>query len=307
MNAQVKSLTALERASHRWSQCDMDNDVLQAFASYQRAKGLVPSTIRERESFLRGFTQRNNVCLLEATTEHLMVEVGRPGISVATRRVEAVALRAFYSFTQQFGHRTDNPALTLPAIRVPRGTPRPFTVEQIQAMLTSGAYRSTRAMIAVGYYQGFRVSQIAAVHQHNVDVQGMTIRTVGKGNKERTLPLHPAVAELAHTMPDGYWFPSRTTPNHHIRPGSVSDAIREAKLRAGITDPKLTAHSLRHSFGTHLVEAGVDIRIIAELMMHESVATTQIYTGVTAEQKRAGLHSLPSSPIPTRSGRLHAA
>lgn len=73
----------------------------------------------------------------------------------------------------------------------------------------------------------------------------------------------------------------------------MTDLITKAKKRAGITDPKLTPHSLRHAFGTELVEAGVDIRVIQELMMHESLQTTQIYTGVPEERKRVALVALP--------------
>ena len=70
-----------------------------------------------------------------------------------------------------------------------------------------------------------------------------------------------------------------------------------------VTDPKLTPHSLRHSFGTDLVEAGVDIRVVQELMMHEDLTTTQIYTGVSSRRKREGIELLQRRAIPSTSGR----
>jgi site-specific recombinase XerD len=87
----------------------------------------------------------------------------------------------------------------------------------------------------------------------------------------------------------------------------VSDLISDAKHRAGIADPDLTAHSLRHSFGTHLVDQGVDIRVVQELMMHDSLSSTQIYTGVNAQLKREGLSHLPAMAVPAHSGRAIAA
>jgi integrase/recombinase XerD len=187
---------------------------------------------------------------------------------------------------------------------VPRARPRPFTVEQIQRMLTGGAYGRTRAMILLGFYQGFRVSQIARVRGEDIDLVDMTIQTVGKGSKVATLPLHPVVAELARLMPRrGWWFPARGGREGHVRPSSVSDLVKDAKVRAGITDPRLTAHSLRHAFGTELAEHGVDIRVIQELMMHADLSTTQIYTGVSEGRKAAGVASLPSGAVPQRSGR----
>lgn len=234
----------------------------------------------------------------------LREHVGREGVSLGTRRTERAVLVAFYSFAVEEGYRDDDPTTRLPKIRVGRGTPRPFSQEQIERMLNSGAYAKTRAMILVGYYQGFRVSSISRVHGADVDLASGTIRTVAKGSKRLTLPLHPVIAELAKSMPaDDWWFPSDRTPEGHVRSGTVTDAVRDAKRRAGITDPKLTAHSLRHAFGTDLVDAGVDIRVIADLMGHESVATTQIYTGVSAERRRDGLSRLGGVVAPKRSGR----
>ena len=295
---------AYARAQAVWFDTGMDNDVLSAFAAYQRAQGLAASTIRNRASILGHARNCSQSSLLAATTSQLRTHIGREEVSLGTRRTERAALTAFYTFAVEEGYRDDNPALKLPKIRTPRGTPRPFSREQIDRMLTSGAYAKTRAMILIGYYQGFRVSSISRVHGVDVDVMSGTMRTVAKGSKRLTLPLHPVVAELARKMPtDDWWFPSKRTSDGHVRSGTVSDAVRDAKRRAGITDPKLTAHSLRHAFGTDLVDAGVDIRVIADLMGHESVATTQIYTGVSAERRRDGLHRLGGVVNPTRAGR----
>lgn len=273
----------------------MNTDVMTWFAEFERAKGLSPSTIRNRESTLRTLSAFIGKPLLEATTLDLRRYLGRDGITLATRRIYRHSMRAFYDFAVGDGLIESSPAAPLPEIRVPRGRPRPFTRAQIDAMLTSGAYRKTRAMITIGYYQGFRVSQIAQVHGHDIDLIGQTITTIGKGSKEATLPLRPEIAELAETMPrDDYWFPARAGQPGHIGGRSVTDLITKAKRRAGITDPRLTPHSLRHSHATHLIEAGVDVRVVQELLMHESLATTQIYTGVTESMKRRGIDMLPS-------------
>lgn len=87
----------------------------------------------------------------------------------------------------------------------------------------------------------------------------------------------------------------------------MTDLVRKAKLRAGINDERLTAHSLRHSFGTELVEAGVDIRVVQELMLHEDLSTTQIYTAVSERLKQAGIAELKPRPMPAHSGRTPRA
>lgn len=283
----------------------MDFDVLSSFAAHQRSQGLAALTIQNRDSILRGIHRRLGASLLVVSTAQLRDHIGREAIAVGTRRTERAALAAFYAFAVDEGYREDNPTARLSKVRAPRGTPRPFTREQIERMLTSGAYWRTRVMILLGYYQGFRVSSIARVHGRDIDLASGTIRTVAKGSKSLTLPLHPVIAEIAKSMPtDDYWFPARGGRTGHIRAGSVSDAVRDAKARAGILDPKLTAHSLRHAFGTDLVDAGVDIRVIADLMGHESVATTQIYTGVSAERRRDGLGRLDAIDVPRHSGRV---
>ena len=280
----------------------MDNATLLAhFAAYLKGKRLAATTIRNRLSILSGLGRRTE--LLTTTTFELRGFVGQDGIKAGSARTYRGTVLAFYTFLVDEGLRDDNPALRLESIRAPKGTPRPFTPEQIDRMLTSGAYRKTRAMILLGCYQGFRVSQIARVRGDDVDVLSGTIRTIAKGSKSGVLPLHPVIRELAGSMPQSWWFPARDGSDRPMSSASVTDLITKAKLRAGITDPKLTPHSLRHSFGTDLVDAGVDIRIIQELMMHESLATTQIYTGISARLKREGIESLPVRTIPVRSGR----
>lgn len=282
---------------------DRDLEAIDMFVDYQRAQNLAATTIRNRRSILTTFARKTGK-LVDCDVFTLRRYVGRDDdVTAGTRRTERGALAAFFGFLHAEGLRADNPATKLPVVRVAKGQPRPFTADQIDAMLNSGAYRRTRAMILLGYHQGFRVSSIARVHGEDIDRDSRRIRTIGKGGKERWLPLHPVIAELADEMPrDDYWFKARNGEGH-IRPSSVTDLITKAKLRAGIHDRHLTPHSLRHAFGTDLVENDVDIRIVQELMMHESLSTTQIYTGVSERRKQQGILTLPSRAIPARSGR----
>ena len=259
--------------------------MLIAFAEYERARNLAEATIRNRDSILRTARDKLGKLLIDMDLRDLRQYLGRPGNHPGTRRTERAAMRAFFHWLVEDGYRRDDPTARLAPIRVPKGEPRPFTPGQIDAML-SRSYTRTRAMILLGYYQGFRVSSIARV---------------------RTLPLHPVIAELAETMPTrDWWFPARGDHPGHVQPTSVTDLITRAKKRAGITDPTLTPHSLRHAFGTDLVEGGVDIRVVQELMMHESLATTQIYTRVSERLKREGISLLRARSIPVRSHRRAA-
>lgn len=283
----------------------VSEDVLDAFEGYELAQGYADTTIRNRRSLLISSGNFTGVPLLETTTQQLRTYLGRVGVSLGTKRTEHNALRAFYAFCIEDGYLDQNPTDRLPAVRVPKGEPRPFTRSQIDAMLNSGAYKRTRAMILLGYYQGFRVSQIARVRGDDIDLVGTTIRTTAKGNKVRRLPLHPVVAELSEQMPTGWWFPARNDADSPICGASVTDLITKAKRRAGITDPRLTPHSLRHAFATHIAEAGVDVLVLQKLMLHEDLSTTQIYVAVSEERKQAGIEALASITIPAQTMRKH--
>ncbi|WP_050720794.1 tyrosine-type recombinase/integrase [Microbacterium sp. GCS4] len=283
---------------------DHDRDALAMFIDYQRAQNLAATTITNRRSILTTFARWAGT-LVDCDPFTLRRYIGRDApITAGTRRTERGALTAFYTFLHDEGLRADNPALKLPVIRVPKGKPRPFTAEQIDALLTTGAYTRTRAMILLGYYQGFRASSIAPVHGDDIDRLTGRIRSVVKGRKEVWFPLHPVIAELADTMPDhDYWFPARGGREGHILAASVTNIITRAKKRAGIAERKLTPHSLRHAFATDLVEEGVDIRVVQELLAHEHLSTTQIYTQVSERRKDEGIRTLAGREVLATSGR----
>jgi site-specific recombinase XerD len=284
----------------------MTHDLLTQFADYQRGKGLMPRTIANRDYMLRALERGTETRLERINIHDLRAWMGR-GISKTSMQTERNCFQAFFRFLVEDELRTDDPTERLAKIRAPRARPRPFTLDQIDGMLHSGAYRKTRAMILLARYQGFRASEVAAAHGDDFDLESGLLQVMGKGGKRSVLPLHPVIAELALTMPrDSWWFPARKSNDGHIHSKSVSDLMRKAKNRTGIKNERLTGHSLRHSYGTDLVRAGVDLRTVQELMRHESLATTQIYTLIDDEQMRAGLTLLPGSVIPEHSGRKAA-
>lgn len=279
-------LSASERARVRWHAGSMDNELLQAFAEYMQAQRLSPATIRNRVSILTTLAARTGVPLLEQTQRTIRAHLGRGGIKSSSAVTERNAITTFYTYLMVDGYIEESPAERVPVVKAPKGEPRPFTREQIVLMLDAAARPLTRAMILLGYFQGFRVSQIARVRGDDIDLVTMTIRTVAKGGKERRLPLNAEIAKLALAMPrEGWWFPSPKHTGLPISGHAVTDRITIIKQRAGIVDPRLTPHSLRHSFGTDLVEGGADIRVVQELMLHEDLSTTQIYTKVSERRK----------------------
>ena len=285
---------------------DKNTDVLELFADYQRSGNRAKRTIDTRASILRAFSARQEVDLLTATVFHLRRDVGREGIAPSTRVTTRATFLAFYTFLEGEGLRPDNPALRLPVVKIPPHHPRPYSQDQIDRLLSTGAYKRTRAMIILAAYQGLRASEVAAVHSDDIDLDAGTLKVRGKGDRTDYLPLHETVRELAETMGEGWWFPARGGREGHIKGQSVSDLLTDARDRAGIVDKRLTGHSLRHFFGTELVRGKANIRAVQELMRHASLTYTQGYTEVLDEDQREALSVLPPRPVPTRSGRRAA-
>lgn len=285
----------------------MDWDViLTSFDAYQRAQRRSERTIEGRRNLLRSLARETGKTPAEITLDDLLARMGR-GIAASSMQRERSDLQTFFAWAKEHHYVPKNPARKLPAVTVPRRKPRPLTMEQVLAILSSGAYKRTRHMILLALYLGLRAFEIAKFRTEDIDHGSGTVRVLGKGNKECTVPLHPIIAAIAQEYGPGYWFPARGTNNaEHIHYRSVSDLMTRAIRRAGITDRRLTGHSLRHTFATELVAAGVDIRIVQELMRHESLQSTQIYTLITLEQMRNGASVLPVVDVPSASGRLAA-
>lgn len=270
-----------------------------------RAAKRADRTIENRITLLR-FLERSTgtASPLEVTEDMLLLHVGR-GVAASSMQRERSDLRSFFGWMRERGLRTDDPSQRLPRVRVPRTKPRPFTLEQIERMLASGAYRRTRVMIMLGYLEGLRAHEIAKVDGRDVDRETMMLRVAGKGGVVRYVPIDPLLAAELDRMPAaGPWFPARgTNRGAHIHWRSVSDQLSRARKRAGIYGDRLTGHSLRHSFATQLLRNGAGIREVQELLGHASLSSTQIYTGVDEEQLQAAHARLPSIHVPSVSGR----
>lgn len=281
--------------------------MLNEFSTYQLAKGLAPRTIKNRAETLMLLSKTTGKLPIEITRHDLLARMARD-ITPSSKQRERSYFRSFFQFMVSEGHRVDDPSASLPTIKAQRGRPRPLSTQQVNAMLIGGAYTHTRTMILLAAYQGLRAHEIAKIQGQDFDVSSGILTVVGKGSIRSELPLHPIIAEeVMRYSVRGYWFPGRATnQTGHIHSKSVSDLMRRALNRAGITTARLTGHSLRHFFGTELVRAGTDLRTAQELLRHASLATTQIYVEIAYSQQEAAIINLPVLHVPEHSGRKAA-
>ena len=274
-----------------------------------QAAHLTPKTIRERLIFIRQLA-RDVESLDTVTRRDLIHWTAGQSWSSSTRVHRRSALHTFFAWMQEEELRLDNPAHRLPRVISRKREPTPFTVDEINRLLHGGIYRKTRIMVALHYYLGLRVSEIAAVNGDDVDWEAHTLTTIGKGRKEATLPVPTAIWPYFLQMPrTGFWFPNRTANalyeagEGHIMGNSVSGVIGDAIKRAGL---KHRPHDLRASLATEMHEAGVSDFVVQRSMRHSNMDTTTNYLHLKPEGIRHGFDSLPVVDIPDRSGRQRA-
>ncbi len=281
-------------------------DTLNYWTACMKAADLTPKSIRERLIFIRQLA-RDIESLETVTRRDLIHWMAKQNWSNSTRVHRRSGLHTFFSWMQDEGFRMDNPAYRLPKVAAKKREPNPFSVEEINRLLQGGIYRKTRVMVALHYYLGLRVSEIAAVNGSDIDWDARTLTTVGKGRKEATLPVPSAMWPIFLEMPrSGYWFPNRTANRFHaageghITGNSVSGIIGEAIKRAGL---KHRPHDLRASLATEMHEAGVSDFVVQRSMRHSNMDTTTLYLKLKPEGIRHGFDLLPEITIPERSGR----
>ncbi|MEO6116029.1 MAG: tyrosine-type recombinase/integrase [Pseudolysinimonas sp.] len=223
-------------------------------------------------------------------------------------------MQSFFNWMKKRKLRRGNPAKHLPKVKVPRRKPRPLRLDQIEDVLESGIYARTRDIILIAAFTGLRVGEVVKIRGEDIDLVGMTVRSIRKGALDWQGPLHSELLEIALRYPRaGWWFPS-PYPNElfpdgggHILMASASDRISKAIRAAGITDPRITAHSFRHYAATEMIRRGASVRAVQEFLGHASLATTQLYADVNVEDMRDSNEVLPVIATPKQSGRKRRA
>lgn len=264
--------------------------ILDDWKSWQQAQGLSYRTITERLATMRHLEHEAGVELLSVTPAHVIAYCSRPGLAPSSRASYHATIRAFYAWALRTGRIAQDPTEQTPRPKRPKSLPRPIQTQHVSALLRVVNRRRTGMMVVLATYAGLRVHEIAKFKGEDLDRIGQTITVTGKGGKTAMIPAHEVVLEYAEEFPlFDHWFPAYNGAEH-VTPHAVSDAIRRAMRRAGFAGQP---HQLRHYYATELLEHGVDVRIVRDLMRHESIATTELYTRVSLRQMVAGIAALP--------------
>jgi len=214
---------------------------------------------------------------------------------------KVAAIKSFFGFLVAEGLVKDNPTRDVPSPRVGKSLPKPISITQARQLLEETEKRATpeakrdKAMLQLLYASGMRVSELVSLNLNDVDTDGGYVRCFGKGHKERLIPIHSqAVAALKDYMSQG---------RPKMKAGGGEEALflnrrGERLTRQGLWQIikgyakaaklgiEITPHTLRHSFATHMLSGGADLRSVQELLGHANISTTQVYTHLTTEHIR---------------------
>lgn len=213
-------------------------------------------------------------------------------------------MRAFYRYLIYANVREDDPTELLDAPKIGMHLPDVLTVEEIQSIMdvidlsTPEGHRN-RAMVEVMYGCGLRVSELVTLRLSNLFFDDGFIKVVGKGNKERLIPIGQTAMKMMNLYVNGkrkelkikkgeedYVFLNRR--GSHLTREMVFMLVKKWVAAAGI-DKTVSPHTFRHSFATHLIEGGADLRAVQEMLGHESITTTEIYTHLDQDYLRTNI------------------
>lgn len=235
---------------------------------------------------------------------------GRLAPASQARRLSA--LRQFYRFAVSEGLRAEDPSRLIDGPKPARPLPKYLSVEEVEALIGAAeamegpAGFRLRALLELLYGAGLRVSELVGLPLSSIGGDGMALRISGKGGRERLTPLtDPARLALADYLPhrqaflpkgvesgDCPWmFPSAKAGDGRLTRQRFFQMLKHLTLEAGLDPARVSPHTLRHAFATHLLEGGADLRSVQKMLGHADISTTQIYTHVTARRLAEVLQS----------------
>jgi len=241
--------------------------------------------------------------------QHYLISLDERGFAPTSAARRLSSLRQFYQFLVSDGAREDDPTRVIPAPKAGTKLPVTMSIEEVDLLFQQAEIEASNdklkpkaklkaqklyVLLELLYGTGMRVSELVGLLRSSVTREGSMLNIIGKGNKERVVPLNDRakdalLAYLSALAPGRFVFPARTETGFMARQVFARE-LKALAGRAGLNTNKVSPHILRHAFASHLLERGADLRVVQLLLGHSDISTTQIYTHILDERLSALVH-----------------
>lgn len=246
------------------------------YERWLRLRGHAKSTVQQRVKFAR--LRLEEWGTWDRSTEELLDWLS--GYDGWTRYTYHSAALSLYEWLTERGDYAVSPMEGLKRNRCPKPRPNPLSPAEAAAAV-AGASGRLQAFLLLGLYAGLRAHEIAKMHGR--DITPTCIYVLGKGGQGAAVPTHPLLWELAQQYPrDGYWFPSPMRSREYVSTALVTQSVADHFRSLGMDG---SVHRTRSTYATNLLRAGVNLRVIQDLLRHESLQSTQHYLGVSDDER----------------------
>lgn len=267
-------------------------------------KGLSANSIESYSTDLAeymDFLEKNQISDLAQTDTTVilawMVHLSKKGLAAKSRARHLIAIRGFYKYLVKEKRLGKNPVKDVDIPKMGQALPKIMSIQEVEALLDAGDLTTPRgvrdvAMMEIMYGAGLRVSELILLKLQDVNLEAGLVRVMGKGSKERIVPLGSKAKAMTRQwvdmtrplvlkhIPSLYLFVVRA--GKPMTRQAFWKIIKKYALQAGISQ-NITPHTLRHSFATHLLEGGADLRSVQTMLGHSDISTTQIYTHISRD------------------------
>ena len=239
-----------------------------------------------KQDLLQYFSFSNS--LTEENIRKFVVVMNDMGCAISTQLRKLAALKTFSRFLLQEGYISEDFTTKIDFPKKGHVLPKTLTQKEIQVLINIPQNRRDKVILELLYATGTRVSELVTMKVSSLNLEEGFVKVLGKGSKERLIPIGKRTITSLSLYIEEYSITDYLFLNHHRRPltrQGLWGIIKNYAKKSGV-EKNITPHVFRHSFATHLLENGADLRIVQELLGHVDISTTQIYTNISREHLR---------------------
>lgn len=278
---------------------DNINDYVDYLVLERRYSNNTVDSYKKEIINFKNYIKKDLLLITSSDIENYLKYLSKNNLSEKTISHYITCLKEFYKFLQLNDLIDNNPLEFISSPKTPKNLPKVLTKEEVNLLLSFNPNNSlefrNKAMIELLYDSGIRVSELVNIKLSDLDLINSTLKTMGKGSKERIIPIGEYACnvleiyinnyrnDILKKRNSDYLFPSKK--ENHITRNGFFIILKDIAKKVGIKNT-LSPHTLRHSFATHMLDNGADLRSIQELLGHSNISTTQIYTHVSNKHLR---------------------